>query len=150
MYNFYAGGIGTLPGYAPYSLGPKYVDGNGGIRTLGGNFQALAGVNLILPSFISERIRIAIFLDAGNIFDTQLSNLDASNLAYEPVTWRNMRVTTGLLVSWLVPLLGPVDFSVSTALNKRRTPVPNAAGEDPITYVADDTQTLGFTFGVTF
>lgn len=147
LYNFYAGGIGTLPGYSPYSLGPKYNSKSSGVRTLGGNFQVLGGINLILPNLISDRVRIALFLDFGNIFDTKISNLDdQTGLAYESVTFKNLRVTTGLLVSWLVPLLGPVDFSVAAALNKKHIPYPDEPGR----FVADDTQVLGFTFGVTF
>ncbi len=124
--NFFAGGIETLPGFAPNSLGPKNTN-IGNSVAIGGNVEILGGVNLIIPNPFSHKIRLALFLDAGNIFATPGNRFQynaqqaaaaqtalgrpATPIFYESIALKNMRVSTGLLVSWLSPL-GPIEFSL--------------------------------------
>jgi len=120
--NFFAGGISTLPGFAPNSLGPKNPNFSNG--AIGGDVEIIGGVNLIVPNPFSHKVRIAFFLDAGNIFNTErLQYTTAQKLAakaakiklapilYEGVSLSNLRVSTGILVSWYSPL-GPIEFSL--------------------------------------
>ena len=123
--NFYAGGIQTLPGYEANTLGPKYKT-----KSIGGNIETLAGLNLILPNFISHTLRTAVILDAGNVFETNR----VAGVSYESVRLKNVRVTAGIMVSWWSPLGAPLDFSLAVPLNKKP---------------GDQLAIFGFSFGAT-
>ncbi len=109
--NFYAGGIDTFPGYSPNSLGPQ--NPNQTNAALGGNLRILTGVNLILPT-LTQKVRTAVFVDAGNIFDT--NKVDSDLVQYESVSLKNMRMSSGLMIIWYSPM-GPLQFSVAKAFN---------------------------------
>lgn len=126
--NFYAGGIQTLPGYTANTLGPKNPVNTS--QALGGNVETLGGLNFILPDFISSKVRTAVLLDAGNIFQTD----HVAGISYEHVSFDNLRVTTGIMVSWWSPLGAPLDFSLAMPLNKKP---------------GDQLQLFGFSFGAT-
>lgn len=111
--NFYAGGIQTLPGYEANTLGPK--NPNNTAEAMGGNVETLAGLNFILPTFISSKVRTSWFVDGGNIFETQ----HTAGVSYENISLSNLRFTTGLMVSWWSPLGAPLDFSLGFPLNKK-------------------------------
>lgn len=124
--NYYAGGLQTLPGYVANTLGPK--NPNNTTQGIGGNVQTLGGLNFILPDFISNKVRTAVILDAGNIFQTN----HVPGITYENISFNNLRVTTGLMVSWWSPLGAPLDFSVAFPLNQKS---------------GDQLQWFGFSFG---
>jgi len=126
--NFYAGGLRTLPGYTGNTLGPKNPQNL--TQALGGNFEALGGVNFILPDFISNKVRTAIVLDGGNIFQTDR----VSGISYEGVRPKNLRFTAGIMLSWWSPLGAPLDFSLAFPLNKKP---------------GDQLSPFGFSFGAT-
>jgi outer membrane protein insertion porin family len=143
--NFYAGGPTTLPGYAPNALGPYYdaaklVPGAPGHAAnslyLGGNEQILGGVNLIFPNGISNSVRTSLFVDAGNVFETnpvhQNDPLPYNAIQYEKASLKNLRVTAGVMLQWNIPMLGPLQFSLGWPLNKKK---------------GDLTQVFGFSFG---
>ena len=111
--NFYAGGLQTLPGYTGNTLGPKNPANTS--QALGGNTEILGGLNFILPDFISNKVRTALLLDAGNIFQTNR----IAGISYEHVSFDNLRVTTGIMLSWWSPLGAPLDFSLAFPLNKK-------------------------------
>ena len=124
--NFYAGGIQTLPGYQANTLGPK--NPNDTSQALGGNLETLGGLNLILPEFISSKVRTSFFVDAGNIFETA----HTAGVNYEQTSSDNLRFTTGIMVSWWSPLGAPLDFSLGFPLNKKP---------------GDEVSPFGFSFG---
>lgn len=97
--NFFAGGIGSVRGYAANTLGPVDSLGN----PFGGNILADGSVNLIVPNPISEKIRTSVFVDAGNIYQNQLN-------------FKQLRYSTGIEVDWYSPL-GPLQFSLAKAIN---------------------------------
>ena len=138
--NYYGGGIGTLPGYENYALGPKYqtIDDDESISSsqyLGGNVQLFAGIDFILPNFISDSVRTAIILDAGNIYNTSLSNTttDVSTTSgVESITLSSIRAVAGLQLTWKIPLLGAVTVAVATPI---------------VQHSGDDVQLFNFTFG---
>ncbi len=97
--NFYAGGIGTVRGYAPSSLGSSRdpVDN----VPLGGQTRIVgsAELQMPLPGTGSDRsFRTFVFADAGNVFPEGSVKLS------------DLRYSVGFGVSWLSPL-GPMKFS---------------------------------------
>ncbi len=99
--NFYAGGLGSVRGYAPGSLGPQDNLGN----PLGGNVLTTGSVNFAFPNFITKKIRTSLFVDAGNVYEDQLQ-------------FGELRYSTGLEVDWASPL-GTLQFSLAKALNPK-------------------------------
>ena len=111
--NYYAGGLQSLPGYTANTLGPKNPYNT--TQGLGGNVETLAGLNFILPDFISHKVRTAFLLDAGNIFQTH----QVTGVTYEHISLDDLRVTAGIMVSWWSPLGAPLDFSLGFPLNQK-------------------------------
>ncbi len=121
--NFYAGGVSTMRGYKVSSLGPVDPYEN---DPVGGNLRILGGTELIFPvPFVeSESVRLAAFLDAGNVFDTVDESSEISELRY----------STGLTLRWLSPIGGLV-FSYAVPLNEQEN---------------DKTKSFQFTMGTSF
>ncbi|MEA1988928.1 MAG: outer membrane protein assembly factor BamA [Pseudomonadota bacterium] len=122
---FYAGGIGTVRGFEPNSLGPRYsLTDDGSDRPTGGSVKLTGTAAVVLPvPFIedSSNARLSWFFDFGNVF----SDFDAVELG-------ELRTSTGLGVSWITPV-GPLTFSIAR----------------PIAYsdADDELQTFQFTLG---
>ena len=127
-------------------LGPDhdYIDISN--NSVGGNAMAIGGVELVFPlPFIDEgyanSVRSSLFVDAGNVWDTEFDIDDYRDLAesefikiddYSDVG--RYRSSAGLSVQWLSPM-GPMIFSFAKALKK----------ED-----GDDTSFFSFNIGKTF
>ena len=97
--NFYAGGVGSVRGYEPSSLGPR--DSNN--YSLGGNKRVIGNAELLfpMPGFAKEKsVRLSMFVDGGAVYgdDTQV-------LASE-----GFRYSTGMAITWFSPV-GPLKFS---------------------------------------
>lgn len=134
--NFYAGGIGTVPGYSQNTLGPTYAPWSQyGGSALGGNLMTTAGIHFILPNFISQQVRIAFTFDAGNVFQAPVYKPDAAprfTVAGDSVptlplvvnderfALENLRMSAGVLVTWYTPFFGPIDLSFAFPLNKKK------------------------------
>ena len=129
--NFYGGGIGSLPGYQPYSLGPQFLPKGGSLQSLGGNVELFAGIDMIFPNFISDSLRTSVILDAGNIYDTHLKNGGAISQS-DSISWSSVRLAAGLKVTWKIPMLGPVTVTWAYPL---------------IHHAGDQVSAIGFTFG---
>jgi outer membrane protein insertion porin family len=111
---FYAGGIGSVRGYATNSLGSRDFRTN---VPLGGRKIAIGSVEAItpLPSFskdIPGRPVWLAFVDAGNVWDSGLSGTDAGSL----------RASYGLGLGWQLPF---GTLKLSAAL-----PMQRHAGDD--------------------
>ncbi len=105
--NFYAGGIGTVRGYAPSSLGSSRdpVDN----VALGGQTRVVgsAELQLPLPGTGNDRsFRTFLFADAGNVFPEGAIRLS------------DLRYSVGFGISWLSPL-GPMKFSFGFPLKRQ-------------------------------
>lgn len=102
--NFFAGGLGTVRGYASNSLGPlgTLPDGSNG-KALGGNIIVAQSFNLILPQKFSENIRFSLFLDAGNVFE-------------DSIDWDEIRYSAGFSIQWRTAM-APLVFSFGFPLN---------------------------------
>lgn len=108
-------------------LGPDHDYINASQRSVGGNAIALAGLELIVPTpFLDEgfsnSVRTSLFVDAGNVWDTEFDmadyqDLNAVELAkiadYSDVN--RFRSSAGLSVQWLSPM-GPMIFSFAKTL----------------------------------
>jgi len=120
--NYYAGGPGSVRGYAPGSLGPQDIQSNviGGTRKLVGQAEFLFPV----PGAAQDKsLRLAVFLDGGQVFGDG-----------QKVTLGDMRFSTGIALAWNSPF-GPLKLSIAQPLNDTAT---------------DRTQRLQFTFGTGF
>ena len=119
--NFYAGGINSVRGFSPNSLGPKDPNDN---LPIGGtaHFGASAEFLFPLPGTGNDKtIRTFFFLDGGNVFENAIDLAD-------------LRYSFGMGINWLSPI-GPLKLSLGYPLRK-----------EP----GDDTQRVQFQIGTGF
>ncbi len=121
--NFYAGGIGSLRGFANRSIGEKdEVDGS----SLGGTKKVVINNELLfpLPGNTGDRtIRIFGYFDAGSIWG------EPQELSFEEV-----RASVGIGLNWFSPV-GPLKLSYGKPIRKRE---------------GDEVQTVQFQLGTSF
>ncbi len=119
-------------------------------RSFGGNALAIATLELITPTPLvkddyANSIRTSLFVDAGNVWDTEFdfnryANLTQSKFYQEEPSLMDysdpsmIRVTAGLTVQWISPM-GPLTFSLAKILNK---------------YEGDEQENFSFNIGTTF
>ncbi len=102
--NFYAGGIGSVRGYEPASLGT--LDPNN--DSLGGAKRLIGNVELQIPFPGADKsLRWFAFLDAGNVFDEG-----------QKIRLQDLRAAAGMGISWISPM-GPLKLSFGRPLNKK-------------------------------
>ncbi|AKS40816.1 outer membrane protein assembly factor BamA [Wenzhouxiangella marina] len=119
--HYYGGGVSDIRGFDDNSLGPK----DQFCRSVGGDLKVAAGLELAfpLPFVESSGTRLALFIDAGNVyrdwdsFDTDL-----------------IRASAGIALTWRAPV-GPIIINLARPIRKLD---------------GDDTQSLQFTFGQFF
>ncbi len=118
-------------------------------RSTGGNAMAIMTLELITPTpFLSEdyrnSVRTSIFVDAGNVWDTEFdinryASLTARQNNYSPklVDYSDpslIRATAGVSLQWISPM-GPLTFSLAKVLKK---------------YDGDLQENFSFNIGTTF
>lgn len=102
--NFYAGGVGSVRGYEPSSLGPRDINGYslGGVRRVVGNAEML----FPMPGFDKEKsVRLSVFVDGGGVFGDE-TQVPAS---------LGLRYSTGVALTWFSPV-GPLKLSYGVPL----------------------------------
>jgi outer membrane protein insertion porin family len=108
--NYYVGGIGSVRGYAPGSLGPVYLNNvTGTYQPTGGQSKIVSNVEYTFPvpgSGVDKTLRLFTFVDGGNAFGQNI------NLV--------LRYSYGLGLSWISPL-GPLKFSYGIPYQSRPT-----------------------------
>lgn len=108
--NYYVGGIGSVRGYAPGSLGPTFFNPNTGLnQPLGGQSKIVTNLEYTVPvpgSGIDKTLRVFSFVDGGNVYT------DTINLV--------LRYSYGIGLSWISPL-GPLKFSYGIPVNSLPT-----------------------------
>lgn len=105
--NFYAGGVGSVRGYDPNSLGPRDINN----YSLGGDRRAVGNIELLfpMPGMDKEKsLRLSAFLDGGEIWGSG-GQVPGSE---------GMRYSTGLALTWFSPA-GPLKLSWAKPLNKQ-------------------------------
>ena len=119
---FFVGGINSVRGFAPRSLGPriKVADQYDPAATLqdfniGGNKMLVFNFEIEFPIFQKAGIRGVIFFDAGNAFNEN-----------ETLNPANLRTSIGWGFRWFSPI-GPLRFEWGAPLKPR-------AGEEPIVF----------------
>ena len=127
--NLWAGGIGSVRGYAAGSIGPfdpVTEDRLGGTHRVVGNMEFL----FPLPGMGKDRsVRLGAFIDGGRVWGSS-SNLTVPN----PDNDGGPRYSAGLSAAWSSPV-GPLKFSYGAPLNKKE---------------GDRTESFQFTMGTTF
>ena len=119
--HFFSGGFGSVRGYEKSTLGPKITDTfyrrpEG--RPFGGNLLIEGSAELIFPlPFIdaSRGVRSLYFVDVGNVFNTDCPAYSERCLSFDA---EELRITTGLAISWLSPM-GPMSFALAHPLNNK-------------------------------
>ncbi|MFZ6844980.1 outer membrane protein assembly factor BamA [Undibacterium sp. RuTC16W] len=102
--NFYAGGIGSVRGYEPSSLGSKDPNGD----SLGGATRLIGNIELQLPFPGADKsLRWFTFIDGGNVFDEG-----------QKIRISDLRYSAGMGISWISPV-GPLKLSIGRALNAK-------------------------------
>jgi outer membrane protein insertion porin family len=103
---YYAGGVGSVRGYETASLGPQDLAGNvlGGRQKIVGNAELFFPLPGTKPG--DQSVRMSVFADAGQIYDS----------GFEPQL-ESFRYSTGVGLAWSSPV-GPLKFSYGYPLNK--------------------------------
>ena len=104
--NFYAGGPGSVRGFAPSSLGPHDIYNNalGGTKRIVGNAELL----FPMPGMSKEKsVRLSAFVDGGAVYGQS----DLTGTA-------GLRYSAGMAFAWISPI-GPLKISYGKPLNTK-------------------------------
>ncbi len=117
---FFTGGVYSLRGYDPESVGPKIripssISGQDKDFVYGGDKLLLFITEFEIPIYDKAGIRGVVFFDAGNAF----AENENYNLA-------NLRLDYGFGIRWNSPM-GPLRFEWGFPINRR-------PGEDPVVF----------------
>ncbi|WP_175752098.1 outer membrane protein assembly factor BamA [Burkholderia anthina] len=101
--NYFAGGIGSVRGYEPSSLGPR--DATTG-DPIGGSKMVVGNVEMTVPlpgTGYDRTLRVFTFVDGGNVWGTEGNSVGANGLRY----------SYGLGLEWISPI-GPlkIDYAL--------------------------------------
>ena len=122
--NYYAGGIGSVRGYQPGSLGPRDAttgDPIGGSKMLVGNIE----LTFPLPGTGYDRtLRVFTFVDGGNVWGSEGNTVGANGLRY----------SYGFGLEWISPI-GPLKLDFALPIVK---------------HTGDQYQTFQFQIGTSF
>ncbi len=114
---FFAGGPGSVRGFAESDLGPIDSFGN----PYGGNLLVTSQLELIIPvpESLRGRTRFSLFYDIGNVFNT--GEVAFTDRLGDPITYEysfgELRQSVGISAEWLAPL-GLFRFSYAMPLNE--------------------------------
>lgn len=124
--NYYAGGIGTVRGFEPSSLGPSQFNPLTNLNNpIGGQSRLLLSAEYIFPlpgTGNDGAVRSFFFFDGGNVF------------AGNNIKLGELRYSTGIGLNWASPV-GPMKISFGVPINKQ---------------VGDRTQKIQFQIGTGF
>jgi len=154
--NYYVGGYRTLRGFSSNTVGPRamYTGTNNGNNSMiltddavGGNAKYTMSAEVIYPlPFLDEaysrQVRSSVFVDAGEVWDTEFdydtySQLSCSyNCEYfgDYSKPGRIRVSMGTQITWVSPM-GPLVFTLAWPLKE---------------YDGDKTEVFSFNIGDTF
>ncbi|MBN3809245.1 outer membrane protein assembly factor BamA [Paraburkholderia sp. Ac-20347] len=105
--NYYAGGIGSVRGYEPSSLGPRDKTTN---DPIGGSKMVVGNIELTFPlpgTGYDRTLRVFTFVDGGNVWGDEGSSIGSNGLRY----------AYGVGLAWISPI-GPLKLSLGFPLTK--------------------------------
>jgi outer membrane protein insertion porin family len=112
-----AGGINSVRGFTPFSLGPqiRYLVNSDPVHAadsvpVGGTMSLVNNLEIEFPIIPPAQIRGVVFLDAGNAFGGLYGD--------EPFRFETIRVSAGFGVRWRSPM-GPLRFEWGFPLNRK-------------------------------
>ncbi len=122
--HFFSGGFGSVRGFKANTLGPgstpalndPFTRRQGG-DPFGGNLLVEASAELVFPlPFVEDQrqFRPVIFIDAGNVFNTNCPSVSQNCFDFD---WGELRYSAGIGVTWLAGL-GPMTFAIAKPLNE--------------------------------
>lgn len=130
--NYFAGGPRTVRGFKANTLGPRETGGYN--DPIGGNVKIVGSIELFAPppmgGDLEKTLRLGVFLDAGNVWVTQSTDL----VAPTGFDLSELRYSTGVSATWLSPV-GALSLSLGFPLNSKE---------------GDEIQTFQFGVGQTF
>lgn len=137
--NFYAGSSNNIRGFRLSTIGPKSIYDTSdidecigyknntvckSINSIGGNATAIVNLEFITPIPLlnkqySNFLRSSFFLDAGNIWNTELNNIKnkSSLVSSKYNSFDDIYASTGISLQWFSPI-GPLVFSYSYPIYK--------------------------------
>jgi len=105
--NYYAGGIGSVRGYEPSSLGPRDAKTN---DPIGGSKMVVGNIELTFPlpgTGYDRTLRVFTFLDGGNVWGNEGDSIGSNGLRY----------AYGVGLAWISPI-GPLKLSLGFPVTK--------------------------------
>ena len=122
--HYYAGGADSIRGFAERSLGP--LDSKG--HPFGGNILIEGKASFIFPPpFISDakNIRTALFLDGGQVYDTNYKYFydsgTGNELARKARNSHGLKYSVGVSLTWFTPMGIPFIISLANPINAKKT-----------------------------
>ena len=88
---FYVGGLNSVRGFEPRSIGPKDINGD----PIGGYSELIFNTEIIVPIDPAQGLNVVLFFDAGNAWRKN-----------QPIEITDLRTGAGLGIRWLSPM-GP-------------------------------------------
>ncbi|MFM8246505.1 MAG: outer membrane protein assembly factor BamA [Burkholderiaceae bacterium] len=115
--HFFAGGIGSVRGFAPGTLNVSGTRPDAGSFRLpiGGSARLIGNAEIQMPfpgTGVDRSLRWFTFLDAGQVWNPN----DPTNP--EPIRLNDMRYSSGLGISWISPV-GPLKLSLAYPINAK-------------------------------
>jgi outer membrane protein insertion porin family len=105
---FSGGGLGSVRGYEPGSLGPQITDSVSGTLVLGGTKKFNANAEFLFPfpgAGADRSLRLFTFADMGNVFGIDQNGKD------QPLNFSDLKYSYGFGINWISPV-GPLRLSV--------------------------------------
>jgi outer membrane protein insertion porin family len=105
--NYYAGGIGSVRGYEPSSLGPRDTKTN---DPIGGSKMVVGNIELTFPlpgTGYDRTLRVFTFVDGGNVWGDEGASIGSNGLRY----------SYGFGLAWISPI-GPLKLSLGFPIVK--------------------------------
>jgi outer membrane protein insertion porin family len=108
--NYFAGGIGSVRGYEPSSLGPRDTSTN---DPIGGSKMVVGNVELTFPlpgTGYDRTLRVFTFFDAGNVWGDNAPGISTTGS-------NGLRYGYGVGLAWISPI-GPLKVSLGFPVQK--------------------------------
>jgi outer membrane protein insertion porin family len=125
---YFVGGIYTVRGFEPRSIGPQAPAADDGYdpgspiisANVGGSKQLIANVEIEFPIFPQVNIRGVLFIDAGNAYGEMESFFDDrySDVTGNAETWLGLYWSAGFGFRWFSPI-GPLRFEWGIPITRR-------------------------------